>query len=49
MGVNDEDITAPEQAGEFFKKLREGSKVTIKVKKGKGVRSRTRVIRLYIE
>ena len=49
MGVNDEDITGPEQAGEFLQKLKEGSEVTIKVKKGKGVRRRTRVIRIKIE
>ena len=49
MGFNGEAITSPEEAGKFFQKLREGGDVTIKVKKGKGLRRRTRLIRLNIE
>jgi type II secretion system protein C len=49
MSLNGEAITGPEDADKFFQKLREGDDVTIKVKKGKGLRRRTRVMRLYVE
>jgi len=49
MGVNGEAITGPEQAAEFFQKLKEGGDLTIKVRKGTGVRRRPRVMRLSIE
>jgi type II secretion system protein C len=48
-GVNDQDITSPEQAAEFFQTLKQGGDVAIKVRKGRGVRMRGRVIRLKIE
>jgi len=49
LGVNDQAITGPEQAAEFFQKLKQGGDVTIKVGKGRGVRIRGRVIHLKIE
>jgi type II secretion system protein C len=49
LAVNDEAITGLEQAGQFVQRLRDGGDVVIKVKKGRGVRSRTRVIRIHIE
>jgi len=48
-GVNDQAITGPEQATEFFQTLKQGGDVTIKVGKGRGVRIRGRVIHLKIE
>jgi type II secretory pathway component PulC len=45
VGVNDEDITSPDQATEFFRTLGEGGEVTIKLKR----RRRTRQIKLNIE
>jgi len=48
-GVNDQDITGPAQAAEFFQTLKQGGDVTIKVGKGRGVRIRGRVIHLKIE
>ena len=48
-GVNDQEITSPEQAAEFFETIKKGGDVTIKVRKGRGVRMRGRVIRLKIE
>ncbi len=48
-GVDDQDITNPEQAADFFKRLAQGGETTIKVKKGRGTRRRTRVIQLNIE
>jgi general secretion pathway protein C len=48
-GVNDQDITSPDQAAEFFQTLKQGGDVTIKVRKGRGVRMRGRVIHLKIE
>ena len=48
-GVNDQAITGPEQAAEFFQTLKQGGDVTIKVGKGRGVRIRGRVIHLKIE
>jgi general secretion pathway protein C len=49
IGVNDQAITGPEQAAEFFQTLKQGGDVTIKLGKGRGVRMRGRVIRLKIE
>ena len=49
LAVNGEAITGPQQAGQFFQRLKDGGDVIIKVKKGRGVRSRTRVIRTHIE
>lgn len=48
-GVNDQAITGPEQAAEFFQTLKQGGDVTIKVGKGRGVRIRGRLIHLKIE
>ena len=49
IGVNDQAITGPEQAAEFFQKIKQGGNVTIKVGKGRGVRLRGKVIHLKIE
>jgi type II secretion system protein C len=48
-GVNNQAITGPEQAAEFFQTLKQGGDVTIKVGKGRGVRIRGRLIHLRIE
>jgi type II secretion system protein C len=48
-GVNDQEITGPEQAAEFFQTLKQGGDVTINVAKGRGVRIRGRLIHLKIE
>jgi len=48
-GVNDQAITSPEQAAEFFRTLKQGGDITIKVGKGRGVRIRGRLIHLKIE
>jgi type II secretion system protein C len=48
-GVNDQTITGPEQAAEFFQTIKQGGEVTIKVGKGRGVRIRGRLIHLKIE
>ena len=45
VGVNDESITDPAQAADFFQTIAEGGEVTIKLKR----RRRTRQIRLNIE
>ena len=45
VGVDDETITSPDQASDFFQKLAAGDEVTIKVKR----RRRTRQIKLNIE
>jgi general secretion pathway protein C len=45
IGVDEESITSPDQASDFFQKLAEGGEVTIKLKR----RRRTRQIRLNIE
>jgi len=45
LGVNDQDITSPEQAVEFFETIAEGGDVTIKIKR----RRRNRLIKLSIE
>jgi type II secretion system protein C len=49
IGVNDQAITGPEQAAEFFQTIKQGGDVTIKVGTGRGVRLRGRVIHLKIE
>jgi len=49
IGVNDQAVTGPEQAAEFFQTLKQGGDVTIKVGKGRGVRLRGRLIHLKIE
>jgi PDZ domain-containing secreted protein len=43
--VNDQEITSPEQAVEFFQRLAEGGDITIKLKR----RRRSRQIKLNIE
>jgi type II secretion system protein C len=48
-GVNDQSITGPEQASEFLQTLKQGGDVTITVRKGRGVRMRSRLIHLKIE
>jgi len=48
-GVNDQAITGPEQAAEFFQTLKRGGDVTIKVGAGRGIRIRGRLIYLKIE
>jgi len=45
VGLDDETITSPDQAPDFFKKLADGGEVTIKLKR----RRRTRQIKLNIE
>lgn len=46
--VNGQAITGPEQADLFFQTLRQGGEVDVKVKKGRGVRRRTRIIHMNI-
>ena len=48
IGVNGQAITGPEQADLFFQTLKQGGEVDVKVKKGRGVRRRTRTIHLNI-
>ena len=48
-GVNDQVITSPEQAAEFFQTIKRGGDVNIQVRQGRGVRLRGGVIRLKIE
>ncbi len=45
VGVDDDDITSPDQASDFFERLSAGEEVTIRVKR----RRRTRQIKLNIE
>ncbi|MGD9085303.1 MAG: type II secretion system protein N [Desulfobacterales bacterium] len=45
VGVDDDDITSPDQASDFFERLAAGDEVTIRVKR----RRRTRQIKLNIE
>ena len=45
VGIDDETITGPDQASDFFKRLADGGEVTIKLKR----RRRTRQIKLNIE
>jgi type II secretion system protein C len=48
MAVNSEVITGPDQAEAFFQMLKQGGNMTVKVRKGRGVRRRTRNIYLDI-
>jgi type II secretory pathway component PulC len=45
VGIDDESITGPDQAADFFQRLGDGGEVTIKLKR----RRRTRQIKLNIE
>ena len=45
VGIDDETITSPDDAADFFKRLADGGEVTIKLKR----RRRTRQIKLNIE
>jgi type II secretory pathway component PulC len=47
--LNDQAITSPDQAGDFFKTLAEGGEVSIQVRRSRGVRGRSREINLNIE
>ncbi len=47
--LNDQAITSPDQAGNFFKTLAEGGEVSIQVRRSRGVRGRSRQINLNIE
>ena len=47
--LNDQAITSPDQAAEFFRTLAEGGEVTINVRRSRGVRRRPRQINLNIE
>ena len=48
-GVNGEDITSPDQATEFFQRLKKGGDITIQTRKSRGSRGRARTIRLKID
>ncbi len=48
-GINDQGITNPDQAAEFFRTLAQGGEVTIQVRRSKGVRRRSQIINLNIE
>ena len=47
--LNDQAITSPDQAADFFRTLAEGGEVTIQVRRSRGVRRRSRQINLNIE
>ena len=47
--LNDQEITSPDQAAEFFKTLAQGGEVSIQVSRSRGVRRRSRQINLNIE
>ena len=47
--LNDQEITGPDQAVEFFRTLADGGEVTIQVRRSRGVRRRARQINLNIE
>ena len=47
--INDQAITGPDQASEFFRTLAEGGEVSIQVRRSRGVRRRSRQITLNIE
>ena len=47
--LNDQEITSPDQAAEFFSTLAEGGEVTIQVRRSRGVRRSSRQINLNIE
>ena len=47
--LNDQAITSPDQAADFFRTLADGGEVTIQVRRSRGVRRRSRQINLNIE
>jgi hypothetical protein len=47
--LNDQAITSPDQATEFFRTLAEGGEVTIQVSRSRGTRRRSRQINLNIQ
>ena len=47
--LNDQEITGPDQAAEFFKTLAEGGEVSIQVSRSRGTRRRPRQINLDIQ
>ena len=47
--LNDQAITSPDQAAEFFRTLAAGGEVSIQIRRSRGVRRRTRQINLNIE
>jgi type II secretion system protein C len=47
--LNDQEITSPDQAAEFFRTLADGGEVSIQVRRSRGVRRRARQINLNIE
>jgi type II secretion system protein C len=47
--INEQAITGPDQAPEFFRTLAEGGEVSIQVKRSRGARRRARQINLNIE
>jgi len=47
--INDQAITSPDQASEFFKTLAQGGEVSIQVRRSRGVRRRSQLINLNIE
>ena len=47
--INDQTITGPEQADEFFRTLAEGGEVSIEIRRSRGVKRRSRQININIE
>jgi type II secretion system protein C len=47
--LNDQEITSPDQADDFFRTLAEGGEVTIQVSRSRGTRRRSRQINLNIQ
>lgn len=47
--LNDQAITSPDQAAEFFRTLANGGEVSIQIRRSRGVRRRSRQINLNIE
>ena len=47
--LNDQAITSPDQATEFFRTLAQGGEVSIQVRRSRGVRRRSQMINLNIE
>jgi type II secretion system protein C len=47
--LNDQEITSPDQAAEFFKTLAQGGEVSIQVSRSRGTRRRARQINLNIQ
>ena len=47
--LNDQAITGPDQASEFFRTLAQGGEVSIQVRRSRGVRRRSQMINLNIE